>query len=204
MKWISWLLDHLWAAVVIVGVLAQLFQAVFKRKNEGMPGSDAGEEPARDSDFGDPDLAEQTRRIREDIERRKAQRAGQQAEERVEQSQPNPSPVPPLVREVTKSPTPARESTRVEARRQAEILEEQASLLEKLQEAEVLKAAAARRRGFELATADHATEVRAATRLTVLEDLHSPAALRRAFILREVLGPPLALRPDRPTSVTPG
>ena len=39
-----------------------------------------------------------------------------------------------------------------------------------------------------------AAEKRAATRDTVLGDLRSPDALRRAFILREVLGPPVALR----------
>jgi len=31
-------------------------------------------------------------------------------------------------------------------------------------------------------------------RTVVLDDLRSPQALRRAFVLREVLGPPVALR----------
>ncbi len=66
--------------------------------------------------------------------------------------------------------------------------------MEKLREAEQMKAAAEKRTEFEKATVDHAAENRAATRSTVLGDLRTPDALRRAFILREVLGPPVALR----------
>jgi hypothetical protein len=36
--------------------------------------------------------------------------------------------------------------------------------------------------------------VQAAARDRILGDLRDPEALRRAFVLREVLGPPVALR----------
>jgi hypothetical protein len=57
-----------------------------------------------------------------------------------------------------------------------------------------MKAAALKRTEFEAATADHSATARTQARSTVLGDLHDPDALRRAFILREVLGPPMALR----------
>ena len=57
-----------------------------------------------------------------------------------------------------------------------------------------MKAAAQKRTEFEATTADHSVEAQTATRSTILGDLRNPDALRRAFILREVLGPPLALR----------
>ncbi len=58
----------------------------------------------------------------------------------------------------------------------------------------VMKAAAQKRARFEEATADHSEAALSLSRSTVLDDLRQPAALRRAFILREVLGPPVALR----------
>ena len=103
----------------------------------------------------------------------------------------------PLVREVIVTqapPVPRRGLTALEAQRQAEILEEQATLAERLQEAEQMKLAAQKRARYEAATADHTTAARSLSRSTVLDDLRDPAALRRAFILREVLGPPVALR----------
>ena len=62
------------------------------------------------------------------------------------------------------------------------------------QEAEQMKLAAQKRARYEAATADHSTTARSLARSTVLDDLRDPEALRRAFILREVLGPPVALR----------
>jgi hypothetical protein len=102
-----------------------------------------------------------------------------------------------LVREVVVTqapPVPRRGLTALEAQRQAEILEEQATLAERLQEAEQMKIAAQKRARYEAATADHSNVARSLSRSTVLDDLRDPAALRRAFILREVLGPPVALR----------
>jgi len=104
---------------------------------------------------------------------------------------------PPLVREVAveRAPAPVRASvSRAEAQRQAEILEQQAALAEKMRELELMKAAAVRRNEFEQATADTQTADKVAARGALLDDLRSRDALRRAFVLREVLGPPVALR----------
>lgn len=195
MKWLQWAIDNAFTLIIIGGVLAQMLQAVMKKKDGG-GAPPAGEQP-REYEFEDPELAERTRKIREDIQRRIAQRqrgAGQEMPEPVEFDDP-----PPVIREVVvASPEPparaVRAATRLDAERQAEILEQQATWEAKLQEAKQLKESAAKRTEFEMATADHSAAKRVAVRSTVLGDLRSPDALRRAFILREVLGPPVALR----------
>jgi hypothetical protein len=101
---------------------------------------------------------------------------------------------PPIPREIAVSRTPVHASSRLDAQRQAEILEEQATLMERLREAEFMKAAGKKRTEYEAMTADLAAEAQVATRSSVLGDLRNPVALRRAFVLREVLGPPVALR----------
>lgn len=196
MKWVQLLLDNIWAVIIIGGVLLQLFQAIMKKKggDEAAPGQP---EQSKEFEFDDPELAERTRKIREEIQRKIAQRQRGASEQ---ETAPAPQPVametdvpPPLIREVVVS-TPTRSGTRLDAQRQAEILEQQAAWAEKLNEAKRMKEASVKRTEFEEATADHSAAKRSATRSTVIDDLRSPAALRRAFILREVLGPPVALR----------
>jgi hypothetical protein len=189
MKWLQFILDNAWTVVIVGTVLVQLIQAMRKKKAGGETPAD---EPPQEQQFDDPDLAERTRKIREEIQRKIEQRTRGQTE--------MPAPVaeveapPPIIREVEVSRTPVRASSRLDAQRQAEILEEQATLMERLREAEFMKIAGKKRAEFEASTVDHAAEAQVATRSSVLGDLRSPDALRRAFILREVLGPPVALR----------
>lgn len=189
MKWLQWLLDNPVLVVVIGGVLAQMMKALFGKK-----GDDAEAPPQEE--FEDPELAERTRQIREEIQRKIEQRAKGYPTEPPRAPRPEPEPAaPPIIREVVGGPpSAAKPATRFEAQRQAEILEEQAALMERLRQAELMKAAAQKRTEFEIATEDHTAAKRAATRSSVVDDLRSPETLRRAFILREVLGPPVALR----------
>ncbi|HLP24472.1 MAG TPA: hypothetical protein VK477_02250, partial [Acidobacteriota bacterium] len=162
-----------------------------------------------------PELAERTRRIREDIQRKIAERrrtatgyetpsapppVAEPSQWAYEEDEKSLQP-PPVVREVVmeRAPEPVREPShaqvsRAEAQRQAEILEQQAALAEKMRELELMKAAAVRRSEFERATADTQTESKVAARGALLDDLRQRDALRRAFVLREVLGPPVGLR----------
>ncbi|HEY4248592.1 MAG TPA: hypothetical protein VGM64_17355 [Lacunisphaera sp.] len=77
-----------------------------------------------------------------------------------------------------------------EAERSTEMLAKQAALAEQLRQAVEIKTAALRqlRSGNEISPASK--PVRAA----VVADLRDVAALRRAFVLREIIGPPVALR----------
>lgn len=193
MKWLQWILDNAFAVVIVGGVLLQLLQALTKKK--GGPDAPAADESAREYEFDDPELAERTRKIREEIQRKIEQRTRGHAEAPAPGPVAEPAAPPPIIREVTVTRAPAQASSaRGDTQRQAEILEEQATLMERLREAEVMKAAVQKRLEFEAATSDPTPAKRAEVRLSVMDDLRSPQALRRAFILREVLGPPVALR----------
>jgi type IV secretory pathway VirB10-like protein len=192
-----WLTDNLQLVLAVAGALAWWLT---QRKQAA---AEAEPPPHEEKSFEDPELADRTRRIREEIQRKIEQRARGYAHEqpkpiRPEPVQPEVAELPPVLRELFQLPEPPpvepRAATRQEAQRQAEILEQQAALAEKLREAELMKAAAQKRQLFEAATADHRAEKRAETRGSVLGELRTPQALRRAFLLREVLGPPVALR----------
>jgi hypothetical protein len=183
----DWILDHLQLLFVVGGSIAWWLN----QRKQGKTGEETPPHP--ETTFDDPELAERTRKIREEIQRKIEQRARGYAHEQPTRPPDIPAVPPPVIREL-KARQPMHASSRIEAQRQAEILEEQAAMLEKLREAEVMKTAAQRRKAFEESTADHTDEARAAIRSTLLDDLNTPAALRRAFILREVLGPPVALR----------
>ncbi|MBI2515771.1 MAG: hypothetical protein HYV95_02540 [Opitutae bacterium] len=205
----KWLLENPWVVVVIAGLVAQLLKAL----NRGTRGAAGQEEPppAKEFEFDDTELAERTRKIREDIRRKIEERRGQHTrppeplpeQPRLAPQDRSPEATPPvimglpeLIREVMQPRAAVEPSVpaRGELRREAEEIERQAALMEQLQEAEQMKAAAQRRVAFEEAISDKQDKLRTQTRGVVLDDLRDPAALRRAFILREVLGPPVALR----------
>ncbi len=184
----NWILDNLQVIFVVGGAIAWWLN----QRRQGQTGEEAPP-PHQEATFDDPELVERTRKIREEIQRKIEQRARGYANEQptvpTEVTEP-----PPVIREVVVPRQPVHPGSRIEAQRQAEILEEQAALMERLREAETMKLAAQKRIVFEDSTADHSGAARTAVRSTVLDDLRTPAALRRAFILREVLGPPVALR----------
>lgn len=190
----DWVLDHLQLIIVIAGSVAWWLN----QRRTGQADAEA-EPPPQEKSFEDPELAERTRRIREEIQRKIEQRAKGYAHEQPKPLPPEAPPeLPPILREIIMMPEPPpvvpRAATRLEAQRNAEILEEQAALAERLREAKLMKAAAQKRIEFEASTADHRAEARSETRGTVMVDLRTPQALRRAFILREVLGPPVGLK----------
>ncbi len=204
MRWLQWVLDNLWTLLIIAGVLAQLLQAVRNRKEQGGDAPEADLAP-RDDQFEDPELAERTRRIREEIQRKIAERqrgGAPAAEAEPAPWEPEPAPFeepPPVIRETRpeRAPEPApmpAYATRVETQRAAEILEQQAALADRLRQAQDMKVAAQRRAAFEAASVSPIMQARQVARGALLDDLRSPEALRRAFVLREVLGPPVGLR----------
>ena len=186
----NWVFDHLQLVIAIAGAIAW-----WLNQKKQAPVDDTA--PPKERTFDDPELAERTRRIREEIQRKIEQRAKGYATEQPKLPRPEATEPPPLVREVVTTraaPEIRKGMSQAEAQRQAEILEQQAALAEKLQEAALLKTAALKRTEFEVATADHSAAARSLSRSTMLDDLRDPAALRRAFILREVLGRPVGLR----------
>ena len=69
----------------------------------------------------------------------------------------------------------------------------QTALTEQLRQAGEIKAAAMSRTRFESPVSGGA-QAAAVARRALTDDLGDPDALRRAFVLREILGPPVALR----------
>ncbi|MDP1578710.1 MAG: hypothetical protein Q8M02_00425 [Candidatus Didemnitutus sp.] len=195
----KWILDNLWTLLIIAGVLAQLIQAI-KGKKEG---ENAPEAPPPLAEFEDAEMSERTRKIREDIQRKIEQRHRDSsalppmAPERTASAPVEPTPFAPEYQR-TFEPEPvslrALAEERMEARRAAEILEQQVALADRLRHVELVKASAVRRATFEEGTIAASSIARKQNRAALLGDLRDPAALRRAFVLREVLGPPLSIR----------
>ncbi len=189
----DWVSDHLQLIIAVAGVVAW-----WLNQRKGVQAEGDSEPPPEEKSFEDPELAERTRRIREEIQRKIEQRARGYANEQPKPMQPHPAELPPIIREIFMGPeratTGPQAASRQEAQRNAEILEQQATMAEQLRQAKLMKLAAEKRKEFESATADHRAEKRTETRSSVLVDLQTPESLRRAFILREIIGPPIALR----------
>ncbi len=180
----DWIFNHLQLVLAVAGGLAYWLNERRKAGQEEAP------PPHVSKTFDDPELAERTRKIREEIQRKIEQRSRGYTQPQTPVPASYADTPPPVIREVV----PTRGASRLDVQRQAEILEEQAAMMERLREAEAMKAGTQKRLEFEAATADVAVQLRTQTRSTVLEDLRNPAALRRAFILREIIGPPVSLR----------
>ncbi len=213
-----WILDNLQLLIFIAGAVAWwLNQRAREKAGESADYDADGTPEARPrGGFEDPELAERTRKIREEIqrkiaERRRAAGAGGYTEApRPAAALLEPPPVtrqsepPPIIREVVvqmqgqtqgQVQSQARQASVMSSRRAAEILQQQAALADQLKQAEEMKAATQRRVAYEeRVNRDSATAARAATRGSLLHELHGADSLRRAFILREVLGPPVGLR----------
>lgn len=114
---------------------------------------------------------------------------------------PVPEPLKRMLRELERKVEPALPPPltvpQVPERRAAE-LERQQQLADELRSLEETRVLARRRAASAAATktqeARSEAGLRSAARGRVLDDLHDPESLRRAFVLREVLGPPVGLR----------
>ena len=199
-------MHHLWVLIAVAAVIGRLL-------NKGKDSETSGKRPAPPKEFqgDDPELAERTRKIRDEIQRKIAERRGQRLPPpalppapsrpavslRAPEATTPPRLRPENLREVL-SPKPAPVSPPVSPRMlQANVAEEaerQRALVEKLTEARLMKEAALKRAVFQESLADKEPAALQLARVGLLEDVRSPQALRRAFVLREVLGPPVALR----------
>jgi len=187
----DWVSDHLQLIIAVAGAVAWWL-------NQRRQAPEGAAEPTPEKHFEDPQLADRTRRIREEIQRKIEQRSRGYT---VPAALPLPdsAELPPILREVEPRPPAAPTLSRsakshLEAQRTAEMLEQQAALGEQLRLAQELKAAV-RRTQFETEISSKEEMAAVAVRSALGDDLTNPVSLRRAFILREVLGPPVALRP---------
>ncbi len=187
---IAWLLQHPILIFLIIAGVSSLFKKLKPDLGEEKPAPPADARTLK-SDF---DEIERTRRIQEEIRRKIAERRGQLAPQPVPQQEPEPHWLetveerlpykiepPPLVETVTVDPV---------LERQRE-LAEQLAALKTARHVEVNRASWAVSRPPETeaeAVAARADDVHG------LRELRNARSLRKAMILREVLGPPAALR----------
>jgi len=186
----DWVVDHLQVLIVIAAAALALLQ---KFKGARAPGP--GTAPAAE----DPAQAERTRRIQEEIRRRIMERRGQvpglPAESGPAAAEPTPFPAaPPVLEEVSPARVPPNapqvivapaENTREWERQQA--------LLEEMRVLEKSRPVPASAASLPILPAPAEMPVPGRTG-SWLADLRHPAALRRAVVLREILGPPVGLQ----------
>lgn len=200
----SWILDNL---QVVIAVAAAFAYWLSQRKKEGDPADQDGDglpDDPRGEVSLDRDETERTRRIQDEIRRKIAERA---AGGPINVPAPALEP-PPLFREnataprpVAPSPLPQRTFTREAAPVAAQpartlgyegTLQRQLDLAEQMRNLEQNRKSIKRRAAVIAKTAAEAAPSAAHTAL--LMDLRGAHNLRRAMVLREVLGPPVALR----------
>lgn len=187
----DWALDHLQMLFVIAVAVVAILQK-FKRARPGA--ADAG--PSAE----DTEQAERTRRIQEEIRRRIMERRGlapgPPPDSATSEEPPPFSTAPPMIEEVRPfdaSPPFEQVMAAPAVTDNTQELERQRQMLAQLRELE-----AARQGQADLIPASTAGAVTAAADAgrtnRLLAELRQPAGLRRAVLLREILGPPVGLR----------
>lgn len=137
----------------------------------------------------DPAWAERTRRIQEEIRRKIAERRGQTVAP--EAAPVGPGMEPPVIYVEERVIPPVMESS-------SAVLERQQQLADQMRALELARATQ-QRHAAQLSAEIKSESASSAGLLTaaragLMTDLRDPAGLRRAFMLREVLGPPVGLR----------
>jgi hypothetical protein len=198
MSVVSWALSHI-PQLVFAFVLLQVVRAVFRAaqlSKEHQATSTESDEQRR------------VREIQERIRKKIAERRGGRAPVSEE-----PVPTRPPLMKPSHAPLdpfggPSRRPVVIETRRrviqpaeppriESAVLERQQQLAEQMRVLEEARAATLRRAAQVVTQRDNAAAASSAATATQagwLGDLRDPQALRRGFVLREVLGPPVALR----------
>lgn len=209
---IKWIFEHFGVVIVVVVFLSQMVRAVLQARKVN---------EKRDQSGSDVDAERRVREVQEQIRRRIAARRGESAPVAPPIQSPEPQARPPLPRaETTQMPEPfggplGRMFEELQRRAQPQLPPQtpppvlahrgHAAELERQQRiADELKAiqdagVVAKRRAAHVAAAKETEAqmepaLRSAAHDRLLNDLRDPQSLRRAILLREVLGTPVGLR----------
>jgi hypothetical protein len=208
---IQWILEHLGVVVIIVLFLAQIIRgALQSRKETGPP------QMRREAGTDDRRVREVQEQIRRQIE---ARRRGQDPADAPASTTPELEARPMSRAETTQMPEPfggplGRMLEELQRKAQQHLpppappilvekhhtgeLERQQRLADQLKAVEETRHVTERRAAHvaadKLAVAQSESALRTDARQRLLRDLGDPQSLRRAFVLREVLGTPVGLR----------
>lgn len=192
----EWILEKLPVLVFVVVAIAQIFRAVMKSRDA---------QAEHREEFDETEEQRRVREIQERIRRMAAERGGAPPPLRPqEEGSPPPDPRPPqpaesfgetlrrgLAGEERRPPPVFVESKSAELERQSGLAEQMRQLAEAR---ELAQRRAARTAASTEATAQSEVGMLRRSRTRLDEDLRDPENLRRAFVLREILGPPVGLR----------
>jgi len=208
---LQWILEHPAVIVVVLAFVGQMVRGLLEARKAKTEHEAGG---------GDADGERRTREVQEQIRRQIAERRGQSPGAPPAPVLEPERPAPPRARpETTQMPEPlggplgrmledfqrrtqplpsAPPPVLAEQRNIGAELERQQQLADQLRslaESRVLaQRRAANTSAAEQATAEAEPAQRTAARGRLLGDLRDPQALKRAFVMREVLGPPVGLR----------
>lgn len=206
----DWIFDNFQVVVALVVVVFWILRSI-----AGGDKSDETPAPGPGRSAKDPADAERTRQIQEEIRRRILARqqgqtttapptvpvpAAEVAQERAETYHEEDEPEE-FLEEGPRAPMPTAAARRMSDEAQAILLEQQRQLAEQLHALRAARAAGSRGAslpsiGLPGAAAAMAAHQRSCRR-ELLRDLRGPASLRRAILLKEILGAPLALQRGR-------
>lgn len=186
----DWIFDHMQLVIAVAAAFAYWMNA---RKQKQADEDEPAEAPLRDESGEAAAEAERARRIREEIRRKIMDRADGRAPSAPESS----PPPPPVIRRVEVEPATLKPEPVRQPAVDTEMLERQRRLQEQWQEAVRAKQSALNTGGAvgpkRIAPAS-ATATAALSGRGLRGDLRDRASVRRAVVLREVLGPPVGLR----------
>jgi hypothetical protein len=226
----NWVLDHLQIIIVVAGAIAYWINQRAREKagqeadydEDGIPENrpaprmetQTRELSPANRNGTDIDQEERARRIREEIQRKIAERRGRAPGSAPAAPPPVPRldpfrpvfqedtrPVPPPIRRVETAPVPPAMPApqAINPYDDSEALDRQRRLAEQLEELEARRAEArrvasqTRGDGKEVVATATSGGVAVGSR-SIGAELRDPRALRRAFVLREVISAPVALR----------
>lgn len=196
----DWFAEHIRMIVVVGGAIAYWLSQRRKAREEAEATRTMTSTSAPQTQVNDD--AERVRRIQEEIRRKILERAGGNQANR---SQPRSEPVRQPVAVSPPMPTPKAQPVVEDAYAGAEeaplseidqsVLERQQLLAAKLRELEeARRQASGKAEAFAEKTTEALEADDEARRGSLLADLRNPVSVRRAVVLREVLGTPVGLR----------
>lgn len=207
---IEWIFERLGLVIFLVIFISQVVRAVLRSRKA---------QAEHEAQHDESTEARRTREVQEEIRRRVAQRRGEMAPTRAEPPMvrdPEARPIPrpqttqmpepfggPLGRMLEElqrrtQPQVPQPTPQVSEYRESAELERQQRIAEELRSLEEKRAVVQRRADYieqqVQAAAGSESSLRSDARERLLADLGDPQSLRRAFVLREVLGTPVGLR----------
>ena len=193
----DWALNHLFLLFIIAGAVASMVQKAKKAGEQQRPSLP----PSRGA--LDPDAAERTRRVQEEIRRKIAERAGRlPAMPQAQAAGPSASPpsrniFQELARQMAEAKKNAEQQQRAQAAAESQAQQRAEDEQKSRQLAEAQRTLQRQQQTAAAAVAYSAPDRKTTTasaRDELLADLREPGSLRRAWMLREILGEPVGLR----------